>query len=108
FLCFEVGWTLLGYWLHRLFHAWEPLWRIHSIHESTRELDWLSAFRLHWLESPIFQLATIVPLWLLQIELPVVFAYTVYAYVHAHVQHANVVFPIGPLKYIFPTPGFHR
>jgi sterol desaturase/sphingolipid hydroxylase (fatty acid hydroxylase superfamily) len=108
FLVFELSATFLGYWVHRLEHAWAPLWRMHSIHESTRELDWLSAFRLHPLEPVMFQVLTIIPLWLFQMKLPVAFAYTMYSYVTAHVQHANVVFPIGPLKYIFPTPEFHR
>lgn len=107
-LVFEASWTFLGYWLHRFSHIWAPLWRLHSIHESSRELDWLSGFRLHPLEPALFQALTIVPLWMFDIELPVAIAYTIYSNIMAHVQHANVVFPIGPLKYIFPTPEFHR
>jgi sterol desaturase/sphingolipid hydroxylase (fatty acid hydroxylase superfamily) len=108
FVVFEAGWTFLGYWLHRFMHVWGPLWRFHSIHESPPELDWLSSFRLHPLVPILFQVLTIMPLWLLEVHQPVAMAYTIYAYVTAHVQHANVVFPIGPLKYILPTPEFHR
>jgi sterol desaturase/sphingolipid hydroxylase (fatty acid hydroxylase superfamily) len=108
FLAFEAGWTFLGYWLHRLEHTWKPLWRLHSIHESTQELDWLSAFRLHPLEPVLFQVLTIVPLWFFGMSVPVAVAYKIYSYIFAHVQHSNVVFPIGPLKYILPTPAFHR
>lgn len=104
----EIGWTLLGYWLHRFEHVWAPLWRMHSIHESSTELDWLSAFRLHPLEPAMFQVLTIVPLWLIGMSYPVAVGYTIYSYIFTHVQHANVVFPIGPLKYILPTPEFHR
>jgi sterol desaturase/sphingolipid hydroxylase (fatty acid hydroxylase superfamily) len=108
-LYWEIGWTFLGYWLHRLEHVWAPLWRMHSIHESSKELDWLSAFRLHPLEPAMFQVLTIVPLWLIGMEYPVAVGYTIYSYVFTHIQHANVRFlPLGPLKYILPTPEFHR
>jgi len=109
FLVFELSWTGLGYWLHRLMHSWGPLWRMHSIHESSQELDWLAAFRMHWLEPPLFHVLTIMPLLMIfQLSYPVAAVYTVYTYIHAHIQHANVVFPIGPLKYFFPSPDFHR
>jgi sterol desaturase/sphingolipid hydroxylase (fatty acid hydroxylase superfamily) len=108
FLVFEAGWTFLGYWLHRLEHVWAPLWRMHSIHESVKEIDWLSAFRLHPLEPVLFQVLTIMPLWLFEMSIPAATAYSIYSYITAHVQHANIVFPIGPLKYVFPTPEFHR
>ena len=107
-LLFEAGWTFFGYWLHRFEHVYAPLWRLHSIHESTKELDWLSAFRVHPLEPAMFHLLTIVPLWLLGVSAPVAIGYKLYSYVFAHVQHSNLVFPIGPLKYILPTPQFHR
>jgi sterol desaturase/sphingolipid hydroxylase (fatty acid hydroxylase superfamily) len=107
-LLFEAGWTFLGYWLHRFEHVWRPLWRLHSIHESTEELDWLSAFRLHPLEPTLFHVLTIIPLWFFGMSAPVVIGYKLYWYVFSHVQHSNVVFPIGPLKYVFPTPQFHR
>jgi sterol desaturase/sphingolipid hydroxylase (fatty acid hydroxylase superfamily) len=107
-LVFEAGWTFLGYWLHRLEHVWLPLWRLHSIHESTHELDWLSAFRLHPLEPALFQILTIVPLWFFGMSLPAAIGYSIYTYIFSHVQHANIVFPIGPLRYILPTPQFHR
>jgi hypothetical protein len=41
-------------------------------------------------------------------SLPVAIGYKMYAYVFAHIQHSNIVLPAGPLKYIFPTPQFHR
>jgi len=107
-LTFEAGWTFLGYWLHRYEHINPILWRLHSIHESSEELDWLSAFRLHPLEPALFQVLTVVPLWFFGMDLPVAIGYKIYGYIFAHVQHSNIVFPIGPLKYVLPTPEFHR
>lgn len=109
FIIFEACWTFLGYWLHRLEHEWLPLWRLHAIHESNEEIDWLSAFRVHPLEPALFQILTIVPLWFLGFSRPVAITYTIYSYIFAHVQHANVVLPLPRfMKYIFPSPEFHR
>jgi sterol desaturase/sphingolipid hydroxylase (fatty acid hydroxylase superfamily) len=107
-IIFEAAWTFLGYWLHRFEHINPILWKFHSVHESSQQLDWLSAFRLHPLEPALFQILTIIPLWYLGMSLPLALGYKIYSYVFAHVQHANIVFPIGPLKYVFPTPEFHR
>ena len=38
--------NIAEYWMHRLFHG-KTLWKIHSIHHSAKELDWLSGVRLH-------------------------------------------------------------
>jgi sterol desaturase/sphingolipid hydroxylase (fatty acid hydroxylase superfamily) len=108
FLAWEAGWTFLGYWLHRFEHVWAPLWRLHSIHECSEDLDWLSAFRLHWFEPALFQMLTIVPMWLLGFSSPAIIGYTTYSYFTGHIQHANVWFPMGPLKYVLPSPMFHR
>ena len=108
FVVFEASWTFLGYWLHRVGHAWGPWWRLHSIHESSLELDWLAGFRLHPLEPWLYHLLTIVPLWFFQMSIPAVIAYQLYTYVLTHIQHANVDLPMGPLKYLFPSPAFHR
>ena len=37
---------LIAYWTHRWFHG-RALWKFHAIHHSSRDLDWLSAVRLH-------------------------------------------------------------
>jgi len=108
FLAWELGWTFTGYWLHRFEHSWAPLWRLHSIHESSTEIDWLSAFRLHMFEPALFQLLTIVPMWMLGFSSPAIIGYSTFTYFMGHIQHANVWFPMGPLKYVLVSPNFHR
>lgn len=56
----------------------------------------------------MFQVVTIIPLWFFGMTLPVALGYKMYSYIFAHIQHANVDVRIGALKYIFPTPDFHR
>ncbi|HEX5142012.1 MAG TPA: sterol desaturase family protein, partial [Dehalococcoidia bacterium] len=38
---------LLAYVQHRAFHTFERLWRIHAVHHSSTEVDWLSSVRVH-------------------------------------------------------------
>ncbi len=41
---------LVIYWQHRLFHVWEPLWRIHAVHHADPDLDASTAGRFHFIE----------------------------------------------------------
>ena len=37
------------YWAHRFFHSHHYLWRFHSIHHSTENMDWLAGSRTHFI-----------------------------------------------------------
>ena len=102
-----VAADVIGYATHRLFHR-GSLWRIHAIHHSTEDLDWLSATRLHPLNEVLARLAQIVPLYLLGMRgtalasvLPLFTFWAIFI-------HANVRWTFGPLRYVIATPGFHR
>src|SRR5262249_54348082 len=41
---------LTQYWVHRLFHRIPFLWGFHSVHHSTRTMDWLAGSRMHVVE----------------------------------------------------------
>jgi len=97
----------IGYVTHRLFHRGR-LWRIHAIHHSTEDLDWLSATRLHPLNEVFTRLAQILPLYLLGMRgtalasvLPLFTFWAIFI-------HANVRWDFGPLRYVIATPAFHR
>ena len=96
------------YWAHRAFHEIEALWRIHSIHHSTKAMDWLAGSRTHVIDIFITRSISFVPVYLLGVT-PAVFAvYIVFISFHAVFIHANVNWKFGPLKYIFTTPQFHH
>jgi len=97
----------IGYWLHRLFHG-QRLWRIHAIHHSSVDLDWLSAARVHPVNDIVNkagQAGIVVSLGysplLLAGTLPFFTFYAIF-------QHANVSWDFGPLRKIFASPRFHR
>ena len=56
-----VAGDFIGYWTHRAFHR-GLLWRFHAMHHSSRDLDWLSAVRLHPVNDALTRLASAVPL----------------------------------------------
>ena len=33
------------YWVHRAFHTFPALWRIHAVHHSAEAMDWLAGSR---------------------------------------------------------------
>ncbi|MGB7687530.1 MAG: sterol desaturase family protein, partial [Pseudolabrys sp.] len=45
-LTFLIVSDFLTYWIHRGFHG-DGLWKYHSVHHSSEELDWISAARFH-------------------------------------------------------------
>jgi sterol desaturase/sphingolipid hydroxylase (fatty acid hydroxylase superfamily) len=97
----------VGYWLHRAFHR-NRLWAFHAIHHSSRDLDWLSAARVHPVNNIVnkaVQAAIVVALGytppLLAGALPFFTFYAIFL-------HANVSWEFGPLRKAFASPRFHR
>lgn len=98
---------LIGYWTHRLFHR-RPLWRFHAVHHATRDLDWLSAARVHPVNEALSRAASVVPLFALGFRGEVLAGVTPLLAFYAVAVHANLRWTYGPLRYILASPAFHR
>lgn len=48
------------YWIHRGFHEIPFLWRFHSIHHSSREMDWLAGSRIHIFDAVVMRTLTFI------------------------------------------------
>src|SRR5690606_8822395 len=48
--------------VHRAYHHQAWLWRIHSVHHSSRHLDWLAGSRMHLLEIRLTRALVLLPL----------------------------------------------
>ena len=103
-LLFELG----GYAYHRLAHAVPALWRLHEIHHSSETMDWLASFRQHPLEILLVTLAQNAPLVLLGVPLGAHATVLVVLKLATVFVHSNVRVPVGPLRFIVATPGFHH
>ena len=96
------------YWTHRFFHSHVYLWRFHSIHHSTQNMDWLAGSRTHFVDICVTRSAAFLPLYVFGFS-PIVFnIYILFMAVHAVLIHANTRINFGFLKYIFTTPQYHH
>ena len=99
---------LFEYWIHRLMHETELLWRFHAVHHSAPRLYWLNAVRFHPVDYAMVGIGKLVPLALLGAG-PEVFAMVnVFSAVHGAYQHANLPVGIGPLNWVFSMAELHR
>jgi sterol desaturase/sphingolipid hydroxylase (fatty acid hydroxylase superfamily) len=102
-----VAADLLGYFGHRAFHG-RVLWRIHAVHHSAVDLDWLAAARVHPLNEILMRLWQVVPLYLLGFRGGALAAVAPLLTIWSIVIHANLRWDLGPLRYVIASPAFHR
>lgn len=96
------------YGAHRLFHAVPALWRLHRIHHSIEELDWLAAARVHPLDQVATKGASLIPLFALGFS-PAAFAVQAAIYMwQSYLVHSNVRIDFGPLRWVIASPAFHH
>lgn len=99
---------LFQYWAHRIFHNHVYLWRFHSVHHSTQNMDWLAGSRTHFVDIFFTRAMTFVPLYVLGFSPAVFNVYIIFIAIHAVLIHANTRINFGFLKYIFTTPQYHH
>ena len=93
------------YWQHRLLHR--ALWRVHAVHHSSSNLDWLSTYRMHPAEVMFYLAAMPLLLW-------VGFSIQCFVWIssfrlfHNSFAHADLPWKLGPLRYVIVSPVFHR
>lgn len=97
----------INYWMHRWFHR-QGLWKIHAIHHSSTELDWLSSVRVHPFNQAIANSVSVGILLGLGFPMIVLAAYLPFLLFYAVLLHANVPWGFGPLRYVIASPKFHR
>ncbi|MBL7717994.1 MAG: sterol desaturase family protein [Flavipsychrobacter sp.] len=95
---------LFQYWAHRIFHSQTYLWRFHSVHHSTKHMDWLAGSRTHFIDIFVTRSFTFIPLYVLGFSEIVVNVYIVFMAIHAVLIHANTRINFGFVKYIIATP----
>jgi sterol desaturase/sphingolipid hydroxylase (fatty acid hydroxylase superfamily) len=95
------------YWNHRLMHMrW--IWPIHAVHHSDTHVNFLTSYRVHFLES-IFMDASYVVL-LTWLGIPPIVGATgrlLLTLLNCYV-HIDIDFGHGPFKYILASPRLHR
>jgi len=99
---------LFQYWAHRIFHSHHYLWRFHSVHHSTKAMDWLAGSRTHFIDIFFTRSMSYIPLYVMGFSTLTFNIYIVFIAIHAVLIHANTRINFGFLKYLITTPQYHH
>lgn len=93
---------------HRLLHRFEFFWNFHKVHHSVKEMGFAAHLRYHWMEPVVYKIVLYVPLALIGgFSIQDVFIVHFIAITIGHLNHANLGWDYGPLKYVFNNPKMH-
>lgn len=105
-----IGYDLIVYWEHRLFHTFKLLWRFHRIHHSDLELDISTSVRQHPVSSIISSLLMTALFVLSGISYEVLMLCVLISQLFSFFTHSNIkvnrrVEKI--IRFVFITPNTH-
>ncbi|SHM80566.1 sterol desaturase family protein [Polaribacter sp. KT 15] len=93
---------------HRLLHSYEFLWNFHKVHHSVKEMGFAAHLRYHWMEPVVYNSLKYIPLAIIggftAQDVAVVHFFNITI---GHLNHANINWDYGWLKYILNNPKMH-
>ena len=94
---------------HRLLHRVSWLWTFHKVHHSVvdGEMDFLVSFRFHWVEVIVYKTTQYLPLSFFGFSTMAVFLQAVVGTLVGHLNHSNLDYNLGPLRYVFNSSRMH-
>lgn len=107
FAIYLLGTEFLLYWIHRAFHG-GTLWRFHAVHHASQDVEWISAARFHPINILLGSVLVDVLALLSGITSDVFLIVAPFATVSSAFVHANLDWTLGPFRYVFASPVFHR
>jgi len=104
-----VSLDFIQWGVHNLLHRVGPLWRLHQVHHSVQdgEMDWIVAFRFQWSEVVLYKLVQFLPLAWLGFAPEALMVHAVLGTLIGHLNHANLSWDYGPLRYVLNSPRMH-
>lgn len=102
-----IAYDFADYWNHRLMHV-SFLWPIHAIHHSDHEVNGLTTFRIHFLESLVMQTSYILLLSWMGIPPEAAALGAMLTNIHNIYVHCDLDWDHGPFKLLIASPRFHR
>ncbi|MGB6536214.1 MAG: sterol desaturase family protein [Xanthobacteraceae bacterium] len=106
-LIFLVGQDIIMYWTHRWFHG-RRFWKYHAVHHSSEQLEWISAARFHPVNLFLGSVLADVVMLFAGISPNVFVVLGPLVTAHSAFVHANLDWTLGPFRYVFAGPVFHR
>ncbi|MCW2118788.1 sterol desaturase family protein [Flavobacterium sp. 7A] len=94
--------------VHRLLHAVPFLWKIHQTHHSIKEMGFAAHFRYNWMEPIVYKSILYIPIIIIGgVDIQDVFIVHFITIAIGHLNHANIGWDYGYLKYILNNPKMH-
>ena len=93
--------------IHFALHKVPFLWRFHSIHHSSKALDWIAGSRSHFFDDTLVRGFILVPL-MLGFSQNIILAYLVFVTLHATWTHCNFRPNIKWLERFLVMPRYHH
>ncbi len=93
---------------HRLLHRVPFLWNFHKVHHSVTEMGFAAHLRYHWMEPVVYKSILYIPLAIIggfNVEAVAIVHFS--SLTIGHLNHANLGWDYGILKYIFNNPKMH-
>lgn len=93
---------------HRLLHRVPWLWNFHKVHHSVKEMGFAAHLRYHWMEPVVYKSLLYIPIAIIGgFDAQDVAIVYFFAIAIGHLNHANLGWDYGKLKYIFNNPKMH-
>ena len=93
---------------HRLLHRSSFLWNFHKVHHSVEQMGFAAHLRYHWMEPVVYKSLLYIPMALIGgFSIQDVFIVHFFAITIGHLNHANLGWDYGVLKYVFNHPKMH-
>ena len=107
-LVFFVATDFIQWFTHVMLHRFSFLWKFHKVHHSVEEMGFAAHLRYHWMENVFYKPMKYIMVMLIGGFHPEQ-AFIVYyvAIAIGHLNHANIGWSYGPLKYIVNNPKMH-
>lgn len=102
---------LAGYWLHRAYHRFAGLWRLHRVHHCDLELDYSTTFRHHPGEVVVSLLVIYAVMATLALTPAQVLPYVIAVKAVQLLSHSNIRLGARTeslINRLFVTPGTHQ
>ena len=98
-------WT---YWVHRLSHRSNLLWRFHRVHHTIEHMTWASAHRQHPVDVVLMIAGANFPAFVLGVDLRPLTAFIIVERCYTVLLHSNLDFSYGWFDRILASPRFHH
>lgn len=93
---------------HRMLHRVPFFWNFHKVHHSVKQMGFAAHLRYHWMEPVIYKSMLYIPLAMIGgFSVQDVFIVHFFTITIGHLNHANLGWDYGVLKYVFNNPKMH-